>query len=290
MSVRTAVIPAAGLGTRFLPATKVQPKGLLPVVDTPAIQLVVEEAIAAGCEDVIIVLGPEQGAVRDHFAPAPELEAELAAKGKDTELALVRRATLPVRFVEQGEALGLGHAVAQAAAAVGDRSFAVLLADDLIDPKEPLLARMIAEAERTGGSVIAAMEVGEREISMYGCVGPGEPDGDLIRVASIVEKPAPEDAPSRLAVIGRYVFTPAIFDALARTPLGRGGEIQLTDAIAILAGEGPVFALPFAHGRFDVGNPLDAIKAQVEIALARDDLGPLLRLWLDDLHGRVGHP
>ncbi|HYJ60574.1 MAG TPA: sugar phosphate nucleotidyltransferase, partial [Actinomycetota bacterium] len=175
------------------------------------------------------------------------------------------------------EALGLGHAVAQAAPLVGDRPFAVLLGDDLVDHRTPLLQRMIAAADRTGGSVIAAMEVGDREIAMYGCVGPGETDGELVRVATIVEKPAPEDAPSRLAVIGRYVFTPAIFDALARTAPGKGGEIQLTDAIAILAGEQRVDALPFTDGRFDVGNPLDAMQAQVELALARDDIGPPLR-------------
>jgi UTP--glucose-1-phosphate uridylyltransferase len=288
MTVRTAVIPAAGLGTRFLPATKVQPKGLLPVVDTPAIQLVVEEAVAAGCDDVILVIGPGQDDLLRHLAPAPQLEAELVARGKTRELDLVRRATFDgIRSVVQHEAKGLGHAVAQAAPLVGDRPFAVLLGDDLLDPRVPLLRDMIAAAERTGGSVIAAMEVGDREIQMYGCVGPGETDGDLVRVASIVEKPAPEEAPSRLAVIGRYVFTPAIFDALGRTAPGKGGEIQLTDAIAILAREERVDALPFARGRFDVGNPLDAMKAQVAFALARDDIGPPLRAHLQTLLDRA---
>lgn len=278
------MIPAAGLGTRFLPATKVLPKGLLPVVDTPAIQLVVEEAIRAGLEDVIVVLGPGQDAVRAHFAPAPALEAELEARRKTAELEILRRATLPnVRFVLQKEARGLGHAVAQAAPLVGDRPFAVLLGDDLIDPAVPLLRRMIVEAERTGGSVVAAMDVGPREIAMYGCVGPGERDGDLVRIVSIVEKPAPEEAPSSLAVIGRYVFTPRIFDALGRTAPGKGGEIQLTDAIQILAAEEPVFAYPFEAGRFDVGNPLDAMKAQVALALAREDIGPAFRAWLQGL-------
>ncbi|HEX6844055.1 MAG TPA: UTP--glucose-1-phosphate uridylyltransferase [Actinomycetota bacterium] len=281
MTTHVAVIPAAGLGTRFLPATKVTPKGLLPVVDTPAIQLVVEEAVRAGLDDVILVIGPGQDALRDHFASAPALEAELEARGKTAELALVRGATIDVRTVVQEEARGLGHAVAQAAPLVGDRPFAVLLGDDLIDPSVPLLSRMLAEAERTGGSVIAAMDVGPREIAMYGCVGPGERDGDLVRVASIVEKPAPEEAPSSLAVIGRYVFTPGIFDALARTEPGKGGEIQLTDAIQILAGEEPVFAYPFETGRYDVGNPLDAMKAQVTLALGRGDIGPAFRAWLD---------
>ena len=281
MTVRTAVIPAAGLGTRFLPATKAQPKGLLPIVDTPAIQLVVEEAIAAGIDDVIVVIGPDQDALRDHFAPAPALEAALGASGKDEALAAVRRATVPqVRFAVQEEALGLGHAVAVARPVVPDEPFAVLLADDLIDPAVPLLRDLLAADDRTGASVIAAMRVGPREIAMYGCIEPGERDGDLVRVASIVEKPSPEGAPSDLAVIGRYVLTPRIFDALARTTPGAGGEIQLTDAIGILAAEEPVFALPFERGRFDVGNPLDAMEAQVAFALAREDIGSAFRAWL----------
>lgn len=283
MTVRVAVIPAAGLGTRFLPATKVTPKGLLPVVDTPAIQLVVREALHAGLDDVIIVIGPGQDALREHFAPAPALEAALEARGKLEELARVREATVDLRFVVQEEALGLGHAVAQAAPLVGDRPFAVLLGDDLIDPTVRLLARMVAEAERTQGSVIAAMDVGPREIAMYGCVGPGERDGDLVRVVSIVEKPAPEEAPSSLGVVGRYVFTPAIFEALARIEPGKGGELQLTDAIQLLAADEPVFALPFEAGRYDVGNPLDAMKAQVRLALGRDDIGPAFRAWLRGL-------
>jgi UTP--glucose-1-phosphate uridylyltransferase len=164
---------------------------------------------------------------------------------------------------------------------VGAQPFAVLLADDLIDPTVSLLTMMIAEADRTGGSVIAAMDVGPREIAMYGCVDPGERDGDLVRVAGVVEKPAPDEAPSSLAVIGRYVFTPRIFDALERTPPGKGDEIQLTDAIQLLAAEEPVFAFPFESGRFDVGNPLDAMKAQIALALARDDIGADLRAWLD---------
>jgi len=279
MSVRTAVIPAAGLGTRFLPATKVVPKGLLPVVDTPAIQLVVEEALASGLDDVVIVLGPGQEAVRSHFAPDPRLEAELAARGKHDAGEAVRRASRPeVRFVVQDEALGLGHAVAVAEPLVGGAPFAVMLGDDLVDPRVPLLQDMLAAAERTEGSVIAAMRVGAREIAMYGAISPaGEERDGLVRVASLVEKPAPEEAPSDLAVVGRYVFQPEIFDALRRTSTGAGGEIQLTDAIAILAGERPVYAFPFSAGRYDVGNPLDALDAQVAFALERDDIGTALR-------------
>jgi UTP--glucose-1-phosphate uridylyltransferase len=282
MPITTAVIPAAGLGTRFLPATKAQPKGLLPIVDTPAIQLVVEEAIAAGIDDVIIVIGPGQDALRAHFAADPELEAELEARGKLEALELVRRATRPeVRFVIQREALGLGHAVATAVPSIGDRSFAVLLGDDLLDPSVPLLRDMLAASERLDASVIAAMRVGPREISMYGCIGPGEADGDLVRVVSIVEKPAPDEAPSDLAVIGRYVFTPSIGEALQRTAPGAGGEIQLTDAIGLLAEQEPVWALPIDRGRYDAGNPLDAMEAQVAFALDRDDIGPPLRAWLE---------
>jgi len=281
MTVRTAVIPAAGLGTRFLPATKAQPKGLLPIVDTPAIQLVVEEALAAGIEDVIGVIGPGQDALRAHFAPDPGLEAELEARGKTEALAKVHRATRPeVRFVVQEEALGLGHAVATGSAHIADEPFAVLLADDLIDPSVPLLRDLIAASDRTAASVIASMHVGAREISMYGCIEPGEADGDLVRVTSIVEKPDPADAPSDLAVIGRYVFTPAIVEALGRTEPGSGGEIQLTDAIGLLAADERVYAMPVERGRFDAGNPLDAIEAQVALALAREDIGPAFRAWL----------
>jgi len=284
MTIRTAVIPAAGLGTRFLPATKAQPKGLLPIVDTPAIQLVVEEALAAGLEDVIVVLGPGQEALRAHFAPDAALETELEARGKKEALEAVRRATRPeVRFVVQEEALGLGHAVSVAAPLIGDEPFAVLLGDDLIDPAVPLLSSMLAASTRTGGSVVAAMHVGPREIAMYGCITPGESEGDLIRVESIVEKPDPAEAPSDLAVIGRYVFTPGIVGALARTVPGAGGEIQLTDAIGALARTEPVYAYPFDRGRYDAGNPLDALEAQVAFALERDDLGPSLRARLTEL-------
>ena len=286
MTIRTAVIPAAGLGTRFLPATKAQPKGLLPIVDTPAIQLVVEEALAAGLEDVIVVLGPGQDALRAHFAPDAALEAELEARDKKEALAAVRRATRPeVRFVVQEEALGLGHAISVAAPLVGDAPFAVLLGDDLIDPAVPLLSSMLAASARTGASVVAAMHVGPREIAMYGCITPGESEGDLVRVASIVEKPDPDEAPSDLAVIGRYVFTPGIVGALAGTTPGTGGEIQLTDAIGALARTEPVYAYPFDRGRYDAGNPLDALAAQVAFALERDDLGPSLRARLTALLG-----
>ena len=282
MRVRTAVIPAAGLGTRFLPATKVVPKGLLPVVDTPAIQLVVEEAIAAGLDDVVVVLGPGQDAIAAHFARDPALEGELEARGKREALDAVRRTTRSeVRFVVQHEALGLGHAVGVAEPLVGDVPFAVLLGDDIIDPGVPLLRDMLAAAERTDGSVVAAMRVGPREVAMYGVIDPAGDEDGLVRVRSLVEKPRPEDAPSDLAVVGRYVFQPGIFDALRRTRPGAGGEIQLTDAIAIVAAEAAVYAVAFEDGRYDVGNPLDALDAQVALALERGDIGPALRRRLD---------
>jgi len=300
MQVRKAVIPAAGLGTRFLPATKAQPKVMLPVIDVPAIQLVVEEAVRAGLDDVLIVVGRNQSSIDDHFDRSPELEAFLEEKGKLEELATVRAISelAQVHTVRQREALGLGHAVAVAEAHVGDEPFAVLLGDDLIHPREPLLARMLAAHAERGRSVVAAMEVGRREIAMYGCIEPepideGASEEGLVRIVSVVEKPDPDEAPSNLAVIGRYVFTPAIFDALRRTGPGRGGEIQLTDAINLLAGGEGADALAFSEGRFDVGNPLDYLKATVALACERDDLGASFRGWLEGFvspDGPAGSP
>ena len=292
--VTKAVILAAGLGTRFLPATKAVPKEMLPVVDVPAIQLVVEEAARAGIRDVIVVTGRGKVAIEDHFDRAIELEQALSAKGKDDELRRVRdpAALADLHFVRQQEALGLGHAVAAAESHVGGHPFAVLLPDDLIHPGIPVLARMLEGHARTESSVVAALEVSADEISAYGCIEPGAENGDLTRVVSVVEKPAPEVAPSRLAVIGRYVFTPDIFDALRRIEPGVGGEIQLTDAVNLLAGEREVFAYRFDRGRFDTGTPLDYLKATVELAAERENLGPAFRKWLAgfvDGGGASGH-
>ena len=282
MKVRKAVIPAAGLGTRFLPATKAQPKVMLPVIDVPAIQLVVEEAARAGLDDVLIVTGRGQRAIEDHFDRSIELERFLESKGKFEELKKIRQISdmAEVHYIRQQEALGLGHAVSVAEAHVGDEPFVVLLGDDLIHPSMPLLSEMLRAHDTYGRSVIGAMEVSRREISMYGCIEPEPVDEHLVRILSIVEKPSEQEAPSNLAAIGRYVFTPAIFDALRRTPPGRGGEIQLSDAINLLAQEQAVYAYRFEHGRFDVGNPLDYMKATVELAAGRDDLGPEFRAWL----------
>jgi UTP--glucose-1-phosphate uridylyltransferase len=280
--VRKAVIPAAGVGTRFLPATKAQPKVMLPVIDVPAIQLVVEEAVRSGIDDVLIVTGRNQGSIEDHFDRSPELEAFLEEKGKFDELKTIRELSslATIHFMRQQEAGGLGHAVACAESHIGDDPFAVLLGDDLLHPSQPLLRDMLEAHEKFGRSVVAAMEVSRREIAMYGCIEPEPIDDQLVRILSIVEKPDPDDAPSNLAAIGRYVFTPEIFDALRRTDVGRGGEIQLTDAINLLAQEQAVYAYRFERGRFDVGNPLDYLKATVELAVERDDLGADFRAWL----------
>jgi UTP--glucose-1-phosphate uridylyltransferase len=282
MKVRKAVIPAAGLGTRFLPATKAQPKVMLPVIDVPAIQLVVEEAARAGIDDVLIITGRGQRAIEDHFDRNLELERFLEDKQKFDELKRIRQISdmAEVHYNRQKEALGLGHAVSVAQAHVGDEPFVVMLGDDLIHPSEPLLGEMLRAHDTFGRSVVAAMEVSKQEISLYGCIEPESFEEDLVRILSIIEKPSPEEAPSNLAVIGRYVLTPEIFDALRRTTPGRGGEIQLTDAINLLAQEQAVYAYRFEGRRFDVGNPLDYVKATVELGAERDDLGPEFRAWL----------
>ena len=285
MKVRKAVIPAAGLGTRFLPATKAQPKEMLPVVDTPAIQLVVEEAVRAGLTDILIITGRNKRSIEDHFDRNVELEQFLEEKGKFDELKQVRALSdiADIHYIRQGEALGLGHAVSVAEPHVGGEAFAVLLGDDLIIESMPLLPEMLRVHEKYGRSVIAAQEVSREEIAFYGCITPEFVDEGLARVKEIVEKPAPEDAASNLAAIGRYVFTPEIFPAIAQTKPGRGGEIQLTDAINLLAQDQAVYAYSFDHGRFDVGNKLGYLKATVETALERDDVGPEFRSYLADL-------
>jgi UTP--glucose-1-phosphate uridylyltransferase len=281
-SVRKAVIPAAGLGTRFLPATKAQPKEMLPVVDKPAIQYVVEEAVRAGIDDILIITGRGKRSLEDHFDHSVELEAELQAKGKEEELEEVRRLAglAQIHYVRQGEPLGLGHAVSVARRHVGDQPFVVLLGDDIMVDTSTVLNEMIAVHESTGSSVISCKEFPPEQISLYGCVE-YEPAGDrLLRIKSIIEKPAPHEAPSSYAVLGRYVFTPGIFDALEQTPPGRGGEIQLTDAIGVLLQTEEVLGYTFVEGRYDVGDKLDYLRANVELALARDDLGPDFRAWL----------
>ncbi|KQY23303.1 UTP--glucose-1-phosphate uridylyltransferase [Cellulomonas sp. Root485] len=293
MTIHKAVIPAAGLGTRFLPATKSTPKEMLPVVDKPAIQYVVEEAVKAGLDDVLLITGRSKRTLADHFDAVPELEAALEAKGDLERLAKVRESTDlgHVHFVRQGQPKGLGHAVLQAKHHVGQEPFAVLLGDDLIDERDELLSTMLALQERTGGSVIALLEVPPAQISMYGCAAvepfDGAADPDQVRITALVEKPPADEAPSNLAIIGRYVLHPAVFEVLENTAPGRGGEIQLTDALATLAGlpaseGGGVYGVVFRGRRYDTGDRLDYLKAVVQIAVDRPDLGPDFRAWLGE--------
>ncbi|MFS0715383.1 UTP--glucose-1-phosphate uridylyltransferase GalU [Microbacterium sp. 2P01SA-2] len=280
-----AVIPAAGLGTRFLPATKAMPKEMLPVVDKPAIQYVVEEATQAGIDDVLIIIGRNKNNLSNHFDSVPELEHNLTRKGDDVKLRKVQESSdlADIHFVRQGEPKGLGHAVLRSRAHVGDATFAVMLGDDLIDERDPLLPKMLAEQERSGLTVVALMEVDPDQIHLYGAaaVEPTD-DPDVVKVTGLVEKPKKEDAPSNYAIIGRYVLKPNVYDILERTEPGKGGEIQLTDALQELATTEGVLGVVFRGRRYDTGDRLDYIKAIVQLASDRDDLGPELRPWLKD--------
>lgn len=283
-----AVIPAAGLGTRFLPATKAMPKEMLPVVDKPAIQYVVEEVVEAGIDDILVIIGRNKNAISDHFDSVPELEVKLQQKGDTGRLERVMKSSdlADIHFVRQGEPKGLGHAVLRARTHVGDSSFAVLLGDDLIDERDPLLTTMLDKHVETGATIIALMEVDPSSIHLYGAAAV-EATGadDFVRVTGLVEKPAAEEAPSNLAVIGRYVLPPAVFDILERTEPGKGGEIQLTDALQELAADpaGPgVYGVIFRGRRYDTGDRVDYIKAIVQLASDRDDLGEDLRPWLKE--------
>ncbi|MFI6443407.1 UTP--glucose-1-phosphate uridylyltransferase GalU [Kitasatospora sp. NPDC050543] len=289
--VTKAVVPAAGLGTRFLPATKATPKEMLPVVDKPAIQYVVEEASAAGLSDILMVTGRNKRALEDHFDRAYELEELLARKGDQDRLRRVRESVelANMHYVRQGDPKGLGHAVLVAEQHVAGQPFAVLLGDDLIDPRDPLLARMIEVQQELGGSVVALMEVEPSQIHLYGCAAV-KPNGfgeDVFHVTDLVEKPDTADAPSNYAVIGRYVLDPAIFEVLRNTAPGRGGEIQLTDALRELATRdsgigGPVHGVLFKGRRYDTGDRADYLRAIVRLASERDDLGPEFRTWLKE--------
>jgi UTP--glucose-1-phosphate uridylyltransferase len=285
---RKAVIPVAGMGTRFLPATKAVPKELLPVVDRPALQYIVEEAARAGLPEVLMVTGRNKGAIEDHFDRTPELETALETKGDGDRLSAVQESTdvAQVFFVRQGEAKGLGHAVLQAAAFVGNEAFAVLLGDDIIDARDLLLEQMLAVQAEHGGAVIALLDVGAENIAKYGAVAVSDAqiggDGDdVYRVTGMVEKPPVEEAPSTLAIIGRYVLPPEVFEAIRQTPPGRGGEIQLTDALLRLVEDGvPVHGVVFSGRRYDTGDKLDYLKAVVQLAVERADLGPEFGPWL----------
>ena len=287
-SVTKVVIPAAGLGTRFLPATKALPKEMLPVVDKPAIQYVVEEAGRAGLPDVLFVTGRNKNALENHFDRATELEAILMRKGDEERLSKVAESTglANVHYVRQGDPLGLGHAVLRSQAHVAGNSFAVLLGDDIIDHRDHLLERMLQVHDQRDTNVVALMEVDPSQAHLYGVATVEATDeDDVVRVRGLVEKPEPGSAPSNLAVVGRYVLKPEIFPVLERTEPGRGGEIQLTDALLTLAEDetdGGVHGVIFRGRRYDTGDRLDYIKANVQLAAEREDLGPGLRSWLRD--------
>jgi UTP--glucose-1-phosphate uridylyltransferase len=286
MRVRKAVFPAAGWGTRFLPATKAQPKEMLPLVDKPVIQYAVEEAVAAGIEQVIIVTSSQKRAIEDHFDHSYELEHLLEAKGDIEMLRRVRQIgdMVQISYVRQKEQLGLGHAVLMAKELVAHEPFAVILSDDVVASERPCIGQLIDAYQRTHSSVVAVMQVPAEETSRYGVVDPAdrgqEGDERLHKVKGLVEKPAPGSAPSDLAIIGRYVLTPKIFEKLEQTPRGAGGEIQLTDAIMALMAEQDVYAYEFEGKRYDAGTTMGWLKASVELALERPDIGAEFRSYL----------
>jgi UTP--glucose-1-phosphate uridylyltransferase len=283
--IRKAVIPAAGYGTRFLPATKATPKEMLPIVDKPTIQYIVEEALTSGIEDILIISGHGKRAIEDHFDSAPALEHELERKGKQDLLALVRETTdVNVHYVRQKYMLGLGDAILCARSFVGNEPFAVLLGDDVVyHPERPALRQMMDIYEELGGSVLGCQVVSDEQVSSYGIVaGAATHNPRLMHVSDMVEKPSLEEAPSRMAVLGRYIISPAIFDILGTTQPGKGGEIQLTDALKILAQREEVYAYDFEGKRYDLGDKLGFLQATVEFALRRSDLGAPFRAYLKE--------
>lgn len=288
--IRKAVIPAAGYGTRFLPATKATPKEMLPIVDKPTIQYIVEEAKASGIEDILIISGHGKRAIEDHFDSAPALEMALQEKGKDDLLAIVREtADINIHYIRQRYMRGLGDAILCARSFMGNEPFAVLLGDDVVyNPAKPALAQLIDIYEATGGSVLGCQNVPQEKVSAYGIVAGTQTDNSrLMRVADMVEKPAVEEAPSRMAVLGRYIIKPQIFDILEKTQPGKGGEIQLTDALKVLARQDAVYAYDFEGQRYDVGDKLGFLKATVEFALRREDLGASFQSYLKELIGKM---
>ncbi|MBI4610618.1 MAG: UTP--glucose-1-phosphate uridylyltransferase GalU [Candidatus Rokubacteria bacterium] len=285
MSVRKAVFPAAGLGTRFLPATKAQPKEMLPLVDKPTIQYVVEEAVASGLSEIIIVTGRGKRAIEDHFDAAFELEYYLQDRGKVEELAQIKTISelASVSYVRQKEPLGLGHAILCARPLVGEEPFAVFLGDDLIVSQTPCMRQLLEVFERYGGPVVAVERIPSDQIGRYGVIRPKPLGGNVFEVLDLVEKPAPHEAPSDLAIIGRYVLTPDLFGMLAETrPDGRG-EIQVTDGLRALRRQRPLYAVEFEGKRYDTGDKLGFLKATVEFALARPDLADAFRAYLKSL-------
>ncbi|WP_340279083.1 UTP--glucose-1-phosphate uridylyltransferase GalU [Staphylococcus coagulans] len=283
--VKKAIIPAAGLGTRFLPATKAMPKEMLPILDKPTIQYIVEEAVRAGIEDIIIVTGKHKRAIEDHFDHQVELENNLAEKGKNALLEKVRHSTnlANMFYVRQKEQKGLGHAIWTAKQFIGNEPFAVLLGDDIVESDTPAIQQLIEEYDRTGKSVIGVQEVPEQETHRYGIVDPKSKDNRLYEVTKFVEKPAPGTAPSNLAIMGRYVLTPDIFDYLENQETGAGGEIQLTDAIERLNQSEQVFAYDFEGERFDVGEKIGFVKTTIQYALKDEEMSEEIRQFIQTL-------
>ena len=282
MDVRKAVIPAAGLGTRLLPVSKVVPKELLPIVDRPLLHYIVEEALDAGITQIIIVTSKGKKSIADYFDPAPHLENMLKERGEFFSAAAMRRVRTEAEFtfVRQNEQLGLGHAIYTARHAVGDEPFAVLLPDDIIDAPTPVTGQLLATAQRYNASVVAVEEVLPEHISDYGVIKSVDVTEGVYRVLGLVEKPSAEDAPSNLGIVGRYILTPEVFEAVSRITTGVKGELQLTDGIALLMAKQKVYARRFQGLRHDAGNPLGLIKASVSLALKRPELGPALKEWL----------
>lgn len=290
MKVRKAIIPAAGLGTRFLPATKAQPKEMLPIVDKPTIQYIIEEAVASGIEDILIVSGRGKRAIEDHFDKSYELEETLAKKGKKDMLEEVQQISnmANIHYVRQKEPKGLGHAINCASRFIGNEPFAVLLGDDIVKSDYPCTKQLIDVYEKHGNAVVGVQQVAKEDVSKYGIIAPrdGNTEGDVISVASLVEKPPVEQAPSQYAIMGRYILTPEIFNILEDLPAGAGGEIQLTDALVKLNQINPILAYNFSGVRYDVGDKFGFIKASIDFALERDDLKDQVFAYLKEVVGQ----
>ncbi|ADO78049.1 UTP--glucose-1-phosphate uridylyltransferase GalU [Halanaerobium praevalens] len=285
MKVKKAVIPAAGWGTRLLPATKAQPKEMLPIVDKPAIQYIVEEAVAAGIEDILIITSKDKESLENHFDKSPALEQALEKQGKSELLKQVKSISemITIHSVRQKEQKGLGHAIACAQSFVGNEPFAVLLGDDIIQAEEPVIKQMMDVYAQKQAAVLGCKTVAEKDVSKYGIVAYSKKEGDIYQVEDLIEKPAVEKAPSKLAILGRYIITPEIFDILAETEAGKGGEIQLTDALKTLLAQQKVYGYDFKGQRYDVGNKMGFLKTTVELALAHQDLGAEFKAYLKEL-------
>lgn len=285
MKVKKAVIPAAGWGTRLLPATKAQPKEMLPIVDKPSIQYIVEEAVAAGIEDILIISSKNKQSIEDHFDKSQLLENVLKRQGKTELLKEVQDISemITIHTVRQKEQKGLGHAIYCAKSFIGNEAFAVLLGDDIIDSKEPVIKKMMEVYEEKGASILGCKTVPKKDLNKYGIVDFSHKEGDIYKIKDLIEKPALAKAPSELAILGRYIITPAIFEILENTSPGKGGEIQLTDALKSLLAEEAVYGYDFEGKRYDVGNKMGFLKTTVELALAREDLGPEFKEYLKEL-------